>query len=91
MWQSIQQTKDVNLQIDTSTFLRKLEKSDAFELLAVRSDITLMRYIDSPALISLDEALQQIQQPISPTPAQHKSEPRKRKVIRELEQQPTTA
>jgi predicted transcriptional regulator len=40
---------------------------------------------------ALDEALQQIQQPTSPIPAQSKSEPRKRKVIRELEQQPTTA
>jgi predicted transcriptional regulator len=40
---------------------------------------------------ALDEALQQIQQPNSPTSAQSKSEPRKRKVIRELEQQPTIA
>jgi predicted transcriptional regulator len=40
---------------------------------------------------ALDEALQQIQQPNSPTSAQSKSEPRKRKQIKELEQQPTTA
>ncbi len=38
---------------------------------------------------ALDEALQKIQQPTSPTAAQSKSEPRKRKPVKELEQQPT--
>jgi predicted transcriptional regulator len=38
---------------------------------------------------ALDEALQQIQQPISPIAAQSKSEPRKRKQIKVLEEQPT--
>jgi predicted transcriptional regulator len=41
---------------------------------------------------ALDEALQKInEQPTSPTPAQSKSEPRKRKQIKQLEEQPTTA
>lgn len=40
---------------------------------------------------SLDEALQTIQQPTSPTPAHKQNEPRKRKQIKELEEQPTTA
>ena len=40
---------------------------------------------------ALDEALQQIQQPTSPTPAQSKTEPRKRKQIKILDEQLTTA
>jgi len=40
---------------------------------------------------ALDEALQQIQQPTSPTAAQSKSEPKRVRKIKELEQQPTTA
>lgn len=38
---------------------------------------------------ALDEALKQIQQPTSPIPAQKKNELRKRKQVRELEEQPT--
>ncbi len=40
---------------------------------------------------ALDEALQNIQQPTSPAPAQSKNELRKRRQIKQLEEQPTTA
>ena len=40
---------------------------------------------------ALDEALQSIQKPNSPTPAQSNNEPVKRKPIKQLAQQPTTA
>jgi predicted transcriptional regulator len=40
---------------------------------------------------ALDEALQQISQPTGPIPAQGNREPRKRKQIKPLEEQPTTA
>ena len=40
---------------------------------------------------ALDEALQTIQQPTSPIPAQSKNELRKRRQIKQLEEQPTTA
>jgi predicted transcriptional regulator len=47
--------------------------------------------LQSSIATALDEALQNIQQPNSPTSAHKQNEPRKRKVIRALEQQPTTA
>lgn len=40
---------------------------------------------------ALDEALQKIQQPTNPTAAQSKSEPKRVRKIKELEEQPTTA
>lgn len=45
--------------------------------------------LQSSIATALDEALQQIQQPTSPIPAQKKNELRKRKPVKELEEQPT--
>lgn len=45
--------------------------------------------LQSSIATALDEALQKIQQPKSLTPAQRKSEPRKRKQVNQLEHQPT--
>jgi transcription initiation factor IIE alpha subunit len=45
--------------------------------------------LQSSIATALDEALQNIQQPTSPTPAQKKNELRKRKPVKELEEQPT--
>jgi predicted transcriptional regulator len=47
--------------------------------------------LQSSIATALDEALQNIQQPNGSQPAQSKTEPKKRKQIKELEQQPTAA
>jgi predicted transcriptional regulator len=45
--------------------------------------------LQSSISTALDEALNKIQQPISPTPAHKQNEPRKKKQTRELDEQPT--
>ena len=73
--------------------IRRIENRNTnawhFEIISKEEYIQLQNSIGT----ALDEALQKVkdQQPTSPIPAQNKSEPRKRKQIKELEQQPTTA
>jgi len=45
--------------------------------------------LQSSISTALDEALNKIQQPISPTPAHKQNEPRRKKITKELEEQPT--
>jgi predicted transcriptional regulator len=71
--------------------IRKIENRNTkawhYETISNEEYIQLQNSIGT----ALDEALQQIQQPTSPAPAQIKSEPRKRKQTNQLEQQPTAA
>jgi predicted transcriptional regulator len=74
-----------------SGLIRKVEnrntKAHYYEIISKEEYQQLQNSIAT----ALDEALQKIQKPTSPRLAQIKSEPRKRKQIKELEQQPTTA
>lgn len=87
----ISSVKRYNAALLAAGLIRKVEnrntKAHYYEIIS-KEEYTKLQ---SSIATALDEALQKIQQPNGSTSAQSKSEPRKRKVIRELEQQPTTA
>ena len=84
----ISSVKRYNAALLAAGLIRKVEnrntKAHYYEIIS-KEEYTKLQ---SSIATALDEALQRLN---SPTPAQSKSEPRKRKQIKELEEQPTTA
>lgn len=71
--------------------IRKTENRNTtayhFEIISKEEYMQLQSSIST----ALDEALQKVKgQPKSPTPAHKENEPRKRRIIKDLQQQPTT-
>jgi predicted transcriptional regulator len=87
----ISSVKRYNAALLAAGLIRKVEnrntKAHYYEIIAQEEYTALQNSIAT----ALDEALQKIQQPNGSTSAQIKSEPRKPRRIKELEQQPTTA
>lgn len=88
----ISSVKRYHVALMDAGLIKKIEsrntKAYHYEIISKEEYMQLQNSIGT----ALDEALQKIkQEPNSPTSAQSKSEPRKRKQIKELEQQPTTA
>lgn len=88
----ISSVKRYHVSLMDAGLIKKIEsrntKAYHYEIIAQEEYLQLQNSIGT----ALDEALQKIKQETnSPTSAQSKSEPRKRKQIKELEQQPTTA
>jgi predicted transcriptional regulator len=87
----ISSVKRYNAALLAAGLIRKVEnkntKAHYYEIISKEEYTALQNSIAT----ALDEALQKIQQPNGSTSAQIKSEPRKPRRIKELEQQPTTA
>ena len=88
----ISSVKRYHVSLMDAGLIKKIEsrntKAYHYEIISKEEYLQLQNSIGT----ALDEALQKIKQETnSPTSAQSKSEPRKRKQIKELEQQPTTA
>lgn len=87
----ISSVKRYNAALLAAGLIRKVEnmntKAHYYEIISKEEYTALQNSIAT----ALDEALQKIQQPNGSTSAQIKSEPRKQRRIKELEQQPTTA
>ncbi len=88
----ISSVKRYHVALMDAGLIKKIEsrntKAYHYEIISKEEYLQLQNSIGT----ALDEALQKIKQETnSPTSAQSKSEPRKRKQIKELEQQPTTA
>lgn len=87
----ISSVKRYNAALLAAGLIRKVEnrntKAHYYEIISKEEYNQLQNSIAT----ALDEALQKIQQPNGSTSAQNKSEPKKVRKIKELEQQPTTA
>ncbi len=87
----ISSVKRYNAALLAAGLIRKVEnrntKAHYYEIISKEEYAALQNSIAT----ALDEALEKIQQPNGSTSAQIKSEPRKPRRIKELEQQPTTA